>query len=244
MPRPRRLILLLVSVAVLLVVAGVAGWWFLIRDDAPSEADIAEAGETLESGDGSGDDGTSGGLDGTWTVDGSIGSFDDFSGTWAGYRAREELASIGANTAVGRTPDVTGSMEVDGDTVTSVEVEVDLTTLESDEGLRDRALASRGLEHDRFPTATFTLAEPLTVPEGIDSGEQVGTTATGALTLHGVTRDVTVDVEAQLDGDRAAVVGSAPIRLGDFDIEPPSGLSVLSVEDDATFEFQIFFTRA
>lgn len=244
MPRPRRLIALLVGAAVLLVVAGVAGWWFLIREDAPPEADIAAAGETLESGDESGDDAAPGGLDGTWTVDGSIGSFDDFSGTWAGYRAQEELARIGANTAVGRTPDVTGSMEVDGGTVTSVDVEVDLTTLQSDESLRDQALASRGLEHDRFPTATFALAEPLEVPEGIDSGEQVSTTATGALTLHGVTRDVTVDVEAQLDGDRAAVVGSAPIRLSDFDIDPPSGLSVLAVEDDATFEFQIFFVRA
>lgn len=144
---------------------------------------------------------------------------------------------------MGRTPDVTGSIEVAGDAVTGVEVEVDLTTLQSDDGRRDRALASRGLEHERFPTATFALAEPLELADGVESGERVSTTAAGALTLHGVTRDVTVDIDAQLDGERAAVVGSAPIRLADFDIDPPTGLSVLSVDDDGVFEFQIFFTR-
>ena len=32
--------------------------------------------------------------------------------------------------------------------------------------------------------------------------------------------------------------------LGDFDIDPPTGFSVLSINDDGTFEFQIFFTKA
>ena len=96
----------------------------------------------------------SGGIEGAWTVDTSVGSFDDFSGTWAGYRFDEELASIGTNTAVGRTPDVTGTMTVAGDEVTAVDVEVDLTTLQSDSGTRRRA-AVGGLESDPFPTATF-----------------------------------------------------------------------------------------
>ena len=38
-------------------------------------------------------------LDGTWTLDQSIGSYDyaasDFSGSWAGYRAQEELVGLG-----------------------------------------------------------------------------------------------------------------------------------------------------
>ena len=52
-------------------------------------------------------------LDGTWTIDHSIGSYDyaanDFSGSWAGYRAQEELVGIGGTEAVGRTPDIAGT---------------------------------------------------------------------------------------------------------------------------------------
>ena len=94
-----------------------AGWWFVLRDDAPPEADIDAAGETLDrsapgTGDASSGDTAGDAVDGTWTVDQSVGSFADFSGTWAGYRFDEELAGIGGNTAVGRTPDVTGTMTV------------------------------------------------------------------------------------------------------------------------------------
>ena len=225
-------------VVVVIAVAAFAGWWFLIRDDAPSEADIATAAEGLDdSGSATGD------VEGDWGVDPSVGSFDDFSSTWAGYRFEEELASIGTNTAVGRTPDVTGSMTVAGDEVTAVDVEVDLTTLQSDSGTRDGALRSRGLESDEFPSATFSLTEPIALPAGAADGERVSTEATGDLTIHGTTKSVTLTVEAELSGDSAVVVGQAPVVLQDHGIEPPTGFSVVSIDDEGTFEFQIFFSK-
>ena len=236
------------AVAVLVVV-GFAGWWFVLRDDAPEEANITDAGATLdEAGSGadagSGGDAASAGLEGDWVVDTSIGSFDDFSGTWAGYRVDEELQGIGATTAVGRTPDVTGSMTVEGEEVIAIDVEVDMTTLQSDSDSRDGQLATRGLETDTFPTATFTLTSPIPLPEGVESGDQVAAEVTGDLTVHGVTNETTVAVDVQLNDGAAVVVGQAPIVLTEFDIEPPTGLRVLSISDDATFEFQIFLTRA
>lgn len=246
----RKLGLIAVAVVAVVALAGFAGWWFLIRDDAPPEADIATAGETLDEaggeasgGAGGGDEGGDAGVEGDWTVDTSLGSFDDFTGTYAGYRFDEELAGVGANTAVGRTPDVSGTMTVAGDQVTTADIEVDLRTLESDNGTRDSALRSRGLETDRFPTATFSLTEPLTLPAGVLDGERASVDATGDLTVHGVTREVTVALEVELSGTAAAVVGQAPVVLGDFDIDPPTGFSVLSIDEQGLFEFQIFFTR-
>jgi polyisoprenoid-binding protein YceI len=242
----RKLGFIAAAVVAVVAIAGFAGWWFLIRDDAPPEASLEAAGETLDEAGGGTDTtaaATGGGIDGTWAVDTSVGSFDDFSGTWAGYRFEEELASIGTNTAVGRTPEVSGSMTVGGDQVTAVDVEVDLTTLESDSGSRDGALRTRGLETEQFPTATFSLTSPIALPAGVTDGQRVSTQAAGDLTIHGVTKPVTLTVEAEVSGGRAAVVGQAPVALTDFGIEPPTGFSVLSINDQGTFEFQIFFTR-
>ena len=237
--------------AALVLVVGFAGWWFLLRDDAPEEASIDAAGETLDAaggeagaGDEAGDAAPADGVDGAWAVDMALGSFDDFSGTWAGYRVEEELANIGASTAVGRTPDVSGTMTVAGGEVTAVDVEVDLTTLQSDNGQRDGQLASRGLETERFPTATFTLTSPIALPDDAGTAGSVSAQATGDLTIHGVTREVTLDLEAEVTDGSAAVVGQAPVKLTDFDIEAPTGFRVLSITDDATFEFQIFFARS
>jgi polyisoprenoid-binding protein YceI len=144
---------------------------------------------------------------------------------------------------VGRTPDVTGTMTVADDTVTAVDVEVDLTTLDSDSDRRDGALRSRGLESDRFPTATFTLTEPVALPAGLSDGERATVTATGDLTIHGVTNEASVELQAELRNDAAVVVGSAAIALADYGIDPPTGLSVLSISGDGTFEFQLFFSK-
>jgi polyisoprenoid-binding protein YceI len=249
MARSRRTIGIASGVVLILGAAAFAGWWFLVRDDAPPEADIDSAGETLDEAatPGTGDASSDGsaedvGVDGTWTVDQSVGSFDDFTSTWAGYRFNEELISIGANAAVGRTPDVSGTMTVADTEVTAVDVEVDLTTLDSDSDRRDGALRMRGLESDRFPTATFTLAEPVALPAGLTDGERATLSATGELTIHGVTNETAIELQAELQGDAAVVVGSAPVVLADYGIDPPTGFSVLSISGDGTFEFQLFFS--
>jgi polyisoprenoid-binding protein YceI len=240
MARSRRTIWVLAGAVVVLGAAGFAGWWLLLRDDAPPEADIEAAGEILDE---AATPGSGGDVDGTWTVDQSVGSFDDFTSTWAGYRFDEELASIGTDTAVGSTPDVTGTMSVADDEVTAVDVEVDLTTLDSDSDRRDGALRTRGLESDRFPSATFTLTEPVALPAGLADGERATLPATGELMIHGVAHETTIELQAELQGDAAVVVGSAPVVLADYGIDPPTGFSVLSISDEGTFEFQLFFSR-
>lgn len=244
------------AVSVALLAFG--GWWFFLRDDSPPAVSIENAVGALDDAEaGSGRpeatvapesddaDAASGApLDGTWQVDTSIGSFDDFSSSFVGYRVREELASIGGTTAVGRTPAVTGSLELDGQVVTAVTVEADLTELTSDDSRRDGQMRTQALETDTFPTATFTLTEPIDLGSIPAEGEPVQVDAVGDLEIHGVTRPVTIPLEAQLVGDVIVVTGGVEVELADHDIAPPSSFAVLSVEDHGDIEMQLFFARA
>jgi polyisoprenoid-binding protein YceI len=177
-------------------------------------------------------------------VDTSIGSFDFDSadGTFVGFRVEEELSTIGSTTAVGRTGDVTGTVTIEGSTLTATEVQADLSTVTTNDGRRDDRV-QQALETSRFPTATFVLTEAVDLgPAAVDGGP-VAVDATGDLTIRDVTLPVTFRLEAQLVGDIVAVVGSSEILLSDFGVEAPSAPIVLSVSDTATVEFQLLLRQ-
>ena len=181
---------------------------------------------------------------GTWAVDTSIGTFDyeEATGSFAGFRVAEELSGIGSTTAVGRTPEVSGTITIEGTTLTATSIEADLTALTTNDSRRDdRALGA--LDVDTYPTATFVLTQPIDLGEAASSGGPVAVTATGDLTIHGVTRSVQLPLEAQLTGTTIAVVGSLPITFADYDVELPSAPIVVSLDDNGTMEIQLLFTR-
>ena len=184
-------------------------------------------------------------LDGTWTVDTETGEFtlDEATGSFAGFRVDEELANIGAFTAVGRTGDVSGTLEIAGEHVTSVEIEVDLTTLQTDDRRRDGAV-QRALGTSANPTATFSLTEEIRIEGAVEDGEPLSLSATGDLTVNGITQPVVVDIEAQLVGSLIAVVGSVEITFADFDVTVPQVPIVLSAEDHGIMEFLLLFRRS
>ena len=233
--------------AVVVVVAGFGVWYFVIRDDSPAAVSIDRASDALDDAadksSGSSGSSASSSLDGTWTVDDTIGSFSDFTSSFAGFRVQEELASIGAKTAVGRTPDVTGGMTIDGTTITEASFEVDMTTLTTDSGLRDNAIRQQAIETSRFPTATFTTTAPIELGSIPAEGEEITVDATGELTLHGVTKTVTIPLTAKRQGDVIAVVGSLDIPFSDYSISQPRAAAVLSVDDKGVMEVQLFLTR-
>jgi polyisoprenoid-binding protein YceI len=210
---------------------------------AAPETEGSSASATATASGSSQDTATGGGISGTWTVDPSVGSFDDFSGSFVGYRVKETLASIGATEAVGRTPAVTGSMTVDGPTITAAEFTADLTGLRSDNDRRDGQLRRQALETDQFPTASFKLTAPVDLGSEPVEGATVEATATGDLTLHGVTRSVEIPLQARLQGSVVTVAGSLPIAFADYAIAKPESMMVLSVEDAGTLEVQLQLTN-
>ena len=132
---------------VLVVALGVGVWYFVFHDDAPPAVSLADATESVKeratvTTEGSKSQSGSDSLSGTWKIDTTIGDFSDFTSAFVGYRVQEELARIGAKTAVGRTPDVSGSLTLDDTTITAVEITVDMTTLQSDDSNRDGQMAA------------------------------------------------------------------------------------------------------
>jgi polyisoprenoid-binding protein YceI len=253
-----RILALGVGLAVLAAIAG-GTWYLFLRAPAPSAVALgaepaptaSATAEPTETADAAPPDATAtadaeapAGLDGTWTVDATVGSFEDFSGTFVGYRVQEELVGIGAATAVGRTPDATGSLTLDETSITEASFEANLTTLQSDSGMRDGQLGRQGLETDIYPTATFVLAEPVELGSVPAEGETIQATAVGDLTLHGVTQRVEIPVEARLSSGVVTVVGSLPITFGDYGMTAPESMRVLSIDENGTMEFQLQFTQA
>ena len=248
-------------VALVVVVAGAAGLWYLFfrpagpapvslgsTPAATAAATAAAASSAVDPSAAASDPAASGGgattgIAGTWSVDPTIGSFSDFSSSFVGYRVQEELATVGATEAVGRTPDVTGSLTVEGTTITAADFTADLTTLVSDESRRDGQLRNQALETNQFPTATFKLTSPVELGGVPAEGRALDATATGDLTLHGVTNSVEIPMQARLANGVVTVVGSLPIVFADYGIAKPTSFVVLSVDDNGVMEFQLHFTK-
>jgi polyisoprenoid-binding protein YceI len=176
--------------------------------------------------------------DGTWRVS-------DDGSSYVGYRVKERLAFLDSpNEAVGRSNAVTGTMEVAGDTVEAVRIEADLTQLTSDETRRDNAIRDRGLESARYPTATLELAEPIRLATAPVQGQEVRGQGRGRLTVHGVTREVDLDLQGRWTGETIQVVGQLPVKMSDYQIEPPRFGPVVSIEDSLAVDFNLVFERA
>lgn len=174
---------------------------------------------------------------------------DDLSGNWqvaadsfAGYRVDEVLRGTNV-TVVGRTEKVTGSFTVEALTLTSAEIQVDVASIATDQPARDNYFRSTAVNVAEFPTATFTLLEPVTAAAPPAGGDVHKVTVRGELTLNGVTKQLDAEVEAVISGSGGQVSGSVPITFADFGIEAPN-LGFVSVEDSGTIEFLLNISPA
>jgi polyisoprenoid-binding protein YceI len=184
-----------------------------------------------------------GGLDGNWTVT---------TGSVAGYRVKELfVGETSKHEAVAQTSNVSGSLTLSGDPsayqVTGITFTAALTGLHSVDSVAGRnvvqrdSYVSRQMNLQQFPNATFT-ASAGSVPATDGSGP-VDVSASGTLTIHGVTRDVTATARAQLNGGKIEIVGSMSIDMTDYGVSPPS-VPFTTVDSQVTIEFQLFLARS
>ncbi|HKA02745.1 MAG TPA: YceI family protein [Acidimicrobiales bacterium] len=172
------------------------------------------------------------GVDGTWTAT---------DASQLGYRVKEVLFGQSAD-AVGRTNRVEGQLTIAGTTVNAASFTVQVASITSDESRRDSQFTGRIMSTSQFPTATFTLTQPINFGSVPADKVEIDAQVTGDLTLRGVTKSVTFPITARRNGAHIEVSGSIPIVFADYRIPNPSTAGI-STEDNGVMEFLLVFAH-
>ena len=180
--------------------------------------------------------------DGVWYVDTDSGSFsfEEASGSFVGFRVKEELVKIGDITAVGRTDQVEGELSIQNGQLVSVSITADLSAIVTNDSRRDNA-ARNAMNVRENPIASFVLDQPLDLPE--TDGSQIALQAKGQLTVNGISKAAMFELEAKAVARSIVVVGQTEVTFADYDIAVPSASIVVSAEDHGVVEFQLLFVR-
>jgi polyisoprenoid-binding protein YceI len=232
----------IIAAVAVLAIGAVAGPWVyinLIKEDAPEALTLEPSTTTIAP-----ESSTTIAVESTTT----IAPASTIDGEWkvvaesiVGYRVKETI--VGQKTeGVGRTSEIAGLLTIVDEQVTAAEFTVDMTTLVSDSTRRDRQVNTRILDTVNFPTATFTLKEPITLTPEALAGSDFSVDTTGTLTLRGVTKDIDLTLIARLVDDVIEVNGSIQIVFTDWSIPDPS-ISSIVVVDRGLLEFLVRFKR-
>jgi polyisoprenoid-binding protein YceI len=171
-------------------------------------------------------------VDGTWNLG---------AGSVAGFRVRESFLGR-SDDVVGRTNTVTGTIAVSHNQLTSARFRIDLTTIK----VKDKTPPqfAKSLDTQRYPSATLTLTQPITLNADLNTGATITATATGQLTLHGVTRVVSFPISGRHSGSALQAAGSIPITFSDWGIQPPKNYGPLgSLAHHGVAEFLLILHR-
>ena len=160
----------------------------------------------------------------------------------ANYRVTEQLARLSYPIdAVGYTQEISGSIFIDnnGKPTSDSMIHINLSSIKSDESRRDDYLRGNSLETDKFPDAYFLVKDfkNLDISDLTNLTEnEIKFQMIGDLTMHGVTKSKTWDVEAKTE--LGSIKGNASISFpfSDFDMNIPNLFFIISVEDNITLE--------
>lgn len=139
------------------------------------------------------------------------------------------------NSAVGVTPEVSGSVTVDLDdprnSVIST-ITIDISQFASDDPRRDARIQREWLESARFPLAILEPTGLEGLPESYTPGEVLSFRVIGDLTVRDVTAPTTWDVTASVEGNTLRGTATTNILMTDFGFQPPTIAGILTVDDD------------
>jgi polyisoprenoid-binding protein YceI len=232
MSAKRKSTLILGIGAAAVVAAGLFVYFGLLSNDSPDEFSLEGSTKNSAAAPPAGE------LAGTWTI----------SGGEAGYRVREKLANLPAQSdAVGRTSAITGQVTISGEggsyQARNANFTVDVSKLKSNEDKRDNRIRSIGLETDKYPRATFAATDPIDIPGDAVDGKVVTVQADGDMTMHGVTKKVSIPLQVQRSGDKIRIVGNYDFTWDEFGMTAPSVQPFVSVTGNPQLEFDVMLSK-
>jgi len=141
----------------------------------------------------------------------------------------------------GKTSDVNGTIVADpaNPTASSVLININVDALDTGVGLRNKEMRERYLETTKFGTATFKSVS-MTGPASIAPNAPADINVTGDLTLHGVTKRMTIPVRVVLIPDgRIHATTDFKIHMPDFGIIVPHNVLV-TVNDEVPVRLDVW----
>ena len=144
----------------------------------------------------------------------------------AKYVVQETLRGLEA-TAVGTTSAITGEIHLSRTgLVTSAPstFRVDLSTLRSDESMRDNFIRQNTLQTNNATNryADFTITSVSGFPSDYVEGQEVSLTLTGTMKIRNQTKDITWQVKARQAGEFLTATADTDFNMTDFGITPPN----------------------
>src|SRR5688572_9176761 len=142
----------------------------------------------------------------------------------AKYVVEETLRGLVTN-AVGTTNAISGEIYLTPSGLASGQTSafrVDLSTLKSDESMRDNFIRQNTLQTSRYQYAEFTVKSLSGFPADYAANTQVEMTLTGTLKIKDVQKDVEWKVLARQSGDTLTATADTDILFRDFNMTPPS----------------------
>ena len=171
------------------------------------------------------------------------GTYQPMSGSVAGFRIQQTVLGL-TSEVVGRTEDITGTVSIAGGRAVTADLRIGLLALTSGDA-KPAPQFGISLDTQRYPNATIKVTQPVTLDAASTSGTIRTVSTTETLTLHGITRSVTVPVSIRRDGTNIDVAGSIPVAFADYGIAGPQGYGTLgSLADHGEAEFLLILHRS
>jgi polyisoprenoid-binding protein YceI len=122
-------------------------------------------------------------------------------------------------------------------------ITIAMDSLRTDQEHRDSWIKSHTLRTDSFPTAVLVVRELQGLPKTLPTSGTMALKLVGDLTVHGVTRPWTWDVTLTANGSDYSGKATTHLKFGDFGMEPPHLMIVVSVVDDVKLEYDFHFLK-
>ena len=162
-----------------------------------------------------------------------------------GVTVEETLADATSRSRTTETAALEGGLLIRAGQLEAIVAQADLRAMRSADGSA-ADLRRIGIDAEAFPLARFRSTTPVALPESVPLGTPLKLRVDGELTVHGVTRPLSIDVVLTLRNEDQVVADLAAtgtIRPTDWGVTPTPDGDVRSVGDEVRIEIVAHLAR-